>query len=87
MYRRIVVVAAALVVSGCSLMSEAECRADSAGWQARGVYDALPQGDQPWVEAYASACRKKGVEIDEQAYLEGWHLGRAEFEHRVNVAD
>ncbi len=68
-------------------MTEAECRGDSTNWQARGEYDALPQGDPPWIDAYAHYCQRYGVAVDREAYLEGWRIGRAEYERRVTIAN
>lgn len=70
--------------SDCASLTEAECRAGAAGWESLGEYDAV-QGDQPWIEAYAEACRPYGAIVDEQDYLEGWDIGHAEFNRRVNV--
>ena len=75
---------ALLVLSGCASLTEAECRAGAADWEWLGEYDAV-QGDQPWIEAYAEACRPYGAAVDEEDYLKGWDIGHAEFNRRVNV--
>jgi hypothetical protein len=86
MGRTIVVVFSLLVSSGCALLTETDCRADAAGWQWRGAYDAV-QGDQPWIEACAKHCDAYGTTVDNESYLKGWEIGHAEFERRVNIAD
>jgi hypothetical protein len=70
-----------LVLGGCASLTDAQCSGGPADWEWLGQYDAI-QGDQPWIEAYAQVCRPH--EVNEQAYLEGWQIGHAEFERRVN---
>ena len=82
MRRTIFALLAGFAFSGCALLTETECHADAAGWEWRGSYDAV-QGDQPWIEAYAKHCGS----VDKDAYLQGWDVGHAEFERRVNIAD
>jgi hypothetical protein len=77
---------AVLVLTGCASLTEAQCRGDAAEWNSLGRYDAV-QGDQPWIEAYAEVCRSYGATVNAQAYLDGWQVGHAKFEHRVNIAD
>jgi len=87
MYRTFFYVVALLNLTGCTsslLLTETDCRADAAQWTWRGEYDAV-QGDQPWIEAYAKLCGRYGVEVNAPAYLEGWDVGHAAFERRVNV--
>lgn len=73
---------ALLFLAGCASLTEAQCRGDAAEWQALGEYDSI-QGDQPWIEAYGKVCAPYGAQPDQQAYMEGWWRGHAEFERRV----
>jgi len=75
-----------LVLSGCAYLTEAECNGDGAYWTWRGEYDAV-QGDQPWIEAYAQGCSAYGTVVKEDEYMQGWEIGHADFERRVNIAD
>jgi hypothetical protein len=77
---------ALLFLTGCASLTETQCRAGAAEWKWLGRYDAV-QGDQPWIEAYAEVCRSYGATVNEEAYLEGWQVGHAKFERRVNIAD
>ena len=76
-------------LSGCAmldnvLMSEIECRGDTAYWVWRGEYDSI-QGDQPWIEAYAKSCQRFDIGVDRERYMEGWEVGHAKFLARVDV--
>ena len=80
---RTILAAFLLVLGGCASLSEAQCHGSAADWQWLGQYDAV-QGDQPWIEAYAKVCSPYGGTVDEQDYLEGWDVGHAEFNRRIN---
>jgi len=80
------ILVALLCLAGCASLTETECRGDAAAWNWRGEYDAV-QGDQPWIEAYAKGCAAHGAVVDGEHYLEGWEIGHADFERRVNIAD
>lgn len=75
-----------LLLTGCAYLTETECNGDAGYWTWRGEYDAV-QGDQPWIEAYAKGCAAYGTVVDHEHYLEGWEIGHANFERRVNIAD
>ncbi len=74
------------LLTGCAYLTENECRSDADYWTWLGEYDAV-QGDQPWIEAYAEGCAAHGATVNHEAYLEGWEIGHADFERRVNIAD
>ena len=83
MFRMIPIV---LLLAACADLTQSECSGDANYWAWRGEYDAV-QGDQPWIEAYAKGCAAYGTVVDEDHYLQGWEVGHADFERRVNIAD
>lgn len=77
-YRKILaMMAAVLVVQGCSSMSGQECAV--ADWQSVGYEDGVRGSSADRIGNYRKACAKHGVSPDLQAYREGRAAGLREF--------
>lgn len=76
--------AALLGLAGCAPMTESECRV--ANWRELGERDALG-GLRPQIEHYAHQCRALNVNVTDAAYMEGWQLGKWEYDGRVHRSD
>jgi hypothetical protein len=76
--------AALLAAAGCAQFGETECRA--ADWQALGQRDAL-MGLRPQIEQYAFQCSAAKVQVTDAAYMQGWQLGKWEYDSRVHNSD
>jgi hypothetical protein len=66
----------ALLVGGCTSMSESECR--NTNWSDLGEREALIYGQRPQIELYAYQCSKYGVQPSEPEYIAGWNYGQGE---------
>jgi hypothetical protein len=68
---------AALVLSGCSTLSEQECR--SADWYRLGVDDGLRGERANLLEKHGEACKRYHILPDRALYLEGRDAGLLEY--------
>jgi hypothetical protein len=68
-----------LLVGGCALfpLSEADCR--PASWRQRG-YDDGYFGNFPQNMRLAQECGRRGIQVAEAEYLEGWRVGYDEWD-------
>jgi hypothetical protein len=76
--------AALLGLAGCAQFSETQCRA--ADWGALGQRDGL-MGLRPQIEQYAHQCQAANVQVTDAAYMQGWQLGKWEYDSRVHSSD
>ena len=61
------------VLSGCSSLSEDDCR--SGAWDAIGYDDAMQGHQQGRSVDHGKACAKYGIELDPEAYFAGYERG------------
>lgn len=71
-----VVLAAAVLTTGCSQMTQDQCA--SVDWYQLGHRDGDTYGIQPRIDQYAYQCRSVGVEAQAPAYMAGWKDGYGE---------
>lgn len=71
------IVLATVLLSGCAVMSEKECR--SADWREQGERDALAGHARSRLLDIREACAKAGVAPVEALYLDGWNRGIVQF--------
>ena len=76
--------AALLAAAGCAQFGEAECRV--ANWQELGERDGR-MGLRPQIEQYAHQCSASKVAVTDGAYMQGWQLGKWEYDSRVHSSD
>ena len=72
----------AALLPGCAALTETECR--GANWQELGYRDGVT-GNMPRIEIYAHQCGKFSVKPDQQAYMEAWTEGYADWDQRVQA--
>lgn len=70
-----------IATAGCAGMTENECRA--ADWGQLGERDGIT-GNQPRIEVYSYQCARYQVASADQAYLDGWWVGHAEYVRRAD---
>jgi hypothetical protein len=70
-----------MLLAGCANFSAEQCR--SADWYSLGAQDAYLYGLRPQIDSMAHECRKFGVEVPEQRYLDGWAAGDRERAMRI----
>ena len=78
---------AGLVLAGCALfpLSEAECK--PASWRNVGYADGW-SGTHPQDLRLVPECRRRyGVEVDREAYLQGWADGHDEWDRTQGSID
>lgn len=80
-----IVLAAMVLVAGCTTMSAQECR--DADWYRLGYRDGDVYGLRPQIDLYASQCRAAGVEAQQNAYMTGWVDGYREWAARVMMTE
>ena len=68
-----VLLAAAVLLSGCAGFTEPDCR--SANWYYLGEQDARSHGLQPQINRIVFQCQKFGVQVPEKEYMRGWYDG------------
>jgi hypothetical protein len=73
---------AGALLGGCANFTEEQCR--SADWYSLGEQDALFHGLRPQIQQIAEQCRKVGVEVPENAYMDGWNTGNRERAVRIS---
>lgn len=73
---RYLLFAASLLITGCTAMSESECR--STNWSELGEREALIYGQRPQIDLYAHQCSKYGLQPPEPEYMAGWNYGQGE---------
>lgn len=75
-----------LLLSGCALapLSEADCRPPS--WKQRG-YDDGYFGNPPQDLRLIQECRRFGVAVPQNEYLDGWRDGHDEWDRLMGSVD
>jgi hypothetical protein len=76
-------ICAAWLVAGCVSMSESDCRATN--WYERGAQDGL-MGMQAQIDVYTHQCAAFAPKPEAQQYMDGWRVGYAEWNRRVQGA-
>lgn len=82
--RNSALLALALLLGGCAVMSENECR--TADWYQVGYRDADPYGLRPAIHVYEHQC-KAWVQASETDYLRGWVDGYREFSKKMTGSE
>ena len=60
-------------ISACSSMSEQECL--STNWYKKGMSDAKAGKPKSTLGGYKDACRRNGIQFDNEEYIQGFEKG------------
>jgi hypothetical protein len=72
---------AGALLTGCANFTEEQCR--RANWHSIGEQDALVHGLPPQINQISYQCQKVGVQVPQQAYMDGWLAGDGERTVRI----